>query len=214
MPYQGLSLEGQTALVTGSGRGIGAALAIGLAQAGAAVAVSDRPDRLDLAESTKSKVVAEGVKSGVYPLDVLDIPGIPKVIDQVVEDFGHLDILVNNAGIRIPKPALEVTEEDWTELRAPEIDSVESMIAKAGPGVVFCGEGVWAHKSAMHGLVARSVTVLSMPPPTRHASALGELGFQRFIEGRYEDPGQLEPLYLRRPNITYRGERKQILGKG
>ena len=73
MPYQGLSLEGQTALVTGSGRGIGAALAIGLAQAGAAVAVSDRPDRLDLAESTKSKVVAEGVKSAVYPLDVLDI---------------------------------------------------------------------------------------------------------------------------------------------
>ncbi len=108
----------------------------------------------------------------------------------------------------------EVTEEDWTELRAPEIDSVESMIAKAGPGVVFCGEGVWAHKSAMHGLVARSVTVLSMPPPTRHASALGELGFQRFIEGRYEDPGQLEPLYLRRPNITYQGKRKQILGKG
>ena len=113
MPYEGLSLKGQTALVTGSGRGIGAALAVGLAQAGADVAVSDRPDRLDLAEETKSKVEAEGVKSRVYPLDVLDIKGIPTAIDQVVQDFGRLDILVNNAGIRIPKPALEVTEEDW-----------------------------------------------------------------------------------------------------
>ena len=113
MPYEGLSLEGQTALVTGSGRGIGAALAVGLAQAGAAVAVSDRPDRLGLAEETRCKVEAEGVKSGVYSLDVLDITGIPKAIDKVVEDFGRLDILVNNAGIRIPKPALEVTEEDW-----------------------------------------------------------------------------------------------------
>ena len=108
----------------------------------------------------------------------------------------------------------EMSKETWTELRGPEIDSVESMIAKAGPGVVFCGEGVWEHKSVMRGLVPRSATVLSMRPPTRHASTLGELGFQRFIEGRYEDPGQLEPLYLRRPNITYRGERKQILGKG
>ncbi|MEE8464940.1 MAG: SDR family NAD(P)-dependent oxidoreductase, partial [Dehalococcoidia bacterium] len=106
MPYDGLSLVGQTALVTGSGRGIGAALAVGLAQAGATVAVSDRPDRLDLAEETKAKVEAEGAKSGVYPLDVLDLPSIPKAIDQVVKDFGRLDILVNNAGIRIPKPAL------------------------------------------------------------------------------------------------------------
>ena len=134
MPYQGLSLEGQTALVTGSGRGIGAALAIGLAQAGAAVAVSDRPDRLDLAESTKSKVVAEGVKSAVYPLDVLDISGIPKAIDQVVEDFGRLDILVNNAGIRIPKPALEVTEEDW--------DATIDINLK---GVFFCAQAAGKH---------------------------------------------------------------------
>ena len=92
MPYEGLSLEGQTALVTGSGRGIGAALAIGLAQAGAAVAISDRPDRLNLAEETRSKVEAEGVKSRVYSLDVLDIPGIPNTINRIVEDFGRLDI--------------------------------------------------------------------------------------------------------------------------
>ena len=137
MPYEGLSLKGQTALVTGSGRGIGAALAVGLAQAGADVAVSDRPDRLDLAEETKSKVEAEEVKSCVYPLDVLDIKGIPAAIDQVVQDFGRLDILVNNAGIRIPKPALEVTEEDW--------DATIDINLK---GVFFCAQAAGRHMVA------------------------------------------------------------------
>ncbi len=102
MPYEGLSLKGQTALVTGSGRGIGAALAVGLAQAGADVAVSDRPDRLDLAEETKDKVKAEGVKSAVYALDVLELASMRKARYQIVSDFGTLDILFNNAGILIP----------------------------------------------------------------------------------------------------------------
>ena len=113
MPYTGLSLEGKVALVTGSARGIGAALAEGLAQAGASVAVSDLPDRLELARETQSRVEAEGVESRTYELDVLDVGSIPTVIDRIVEDFGRLDILVNNAGIRIRKPALEVTEADW-----------------------------------------------------------------------------------------------------
>ena len=134
MPYEGLSLQGQTALVTGSGRGIGAALAVGLAQAGADVAVSDRLDRLDLAEETKDKVKAEGVKSAVYALDVLDLASMPKTIDQIVNDFGRLDILVNNAGIRIPKPALEVTEEDW--------DVTIDINLK---GVFFCAQAAGRH---------------------------------------------------------------------
>ena len=113
MPYSGLSLEGKVALVTGSARGIGAALAVGLAQAGAHVAVSDMPDRLELARDTQSKVEAEGVRSQTYALDVLDLPAIPQAVSRIVDDFGRLDILINNAGIRIRKPALEVTEADW-----------------------------------------------------------------------------------------------------
>ena len=113
MPYDGLSLEGKVALVTGSARGIGAALAVGLAQAGASVAVSDMAERLDLARQTQARVESEGVASGVYELDVLDLPGMTAAIDRITDDFGRLDILVNNAGIRIRKPALEVTEAEW-----------------------------------------------------------------------------------------------------
>ncbi len=113
MAYAGLSLDGKVALVTGSAQGIGATLAVGLAEAGADVAVSDMAERLELARDTQARVEAHGVRSGMYELDVLNISGIPAVVQRVLDDFGRLDILINNAGIRIPKPALEVTEEEW-----------------------------------------------------------------------------------------------------
>ena len=113
MAYSGLSLEGKVVLVTGAARGIGATLAVGLAEAGADVAVSDMASRLELTRDTQARVKALGVKSATYELDVLDIDGIPAAFQRVVDDFGTLDILINNAGIRIRKPALEVTEADW-----------------------------------------------------------------------------------------------------
>ncbi len=129
MPYEGLSLEGKVALVTGSARGIGAALAVGLAQAGAAVAVSDMPSRLDQAREVQNQIQGLGQHSGTYPLDVLDLANIRQTVDRVARDFGRLDILVNNAGIRIRKPSLEITESDW--------DSVVDTNLK---GVFFCAQ--------------------------------------------------------------------------
>ena len=77
MPYSGLSLEGKVALVTGSARGIGEALAVGLAEAGADVAVSDMASRIELARDTQARVEANGVRSATYELDVLDIHSNP-----------------------------------------------------------------------------------------------------------------------------------------
>ena len=113
MPFPGLSLEGMTALVTGAGRGIGSALAVGLAQAGASVAVTDVDDQMDGAEETADRVRREGVNGAVYQLDVRDLNNIRDVMKRAAQDLGRLDILVNNAGIRRRQPALEVTEENW-----------------------------------------------------------------------------------------------------
>ena len=88
--YAGLSLEGRVALVTGSARGIGAALAVGLAQAGADVAVSDLPAMLEDAATTQNRVEDLGRRSVTYPLDVLDLGNIRTAVDQVVKDFGRL----------------------------------------------------------------------------------------------------------------------------
>ncbi len=129
MSYDGLSLEGQVALVTGSARGIGRALAIGLAQAGAQVAVSDLQERLPEARSVQEEIEGQGCRSAAYALDVLDLSDIRTAIGRVVDDFGRLDILVNNAGIRVRKPALEVSEEDW-----------DAVIDTNLKGVFFCAQ--------------------------------------------------------------------------
>ena len=138
MTYPGLSLEGQVALVTGSARGIGAALAVGLAQAGADVAVSDIPERLDEATGVQQKIQELGRSSSTYALDVLNLDNIQSAIGAVTRDFGQLDILVNNAGIRRRKPALEVTEEDW-----------DAVIDTNLKGVFFCAQ------AAARGMIER-----------------------------------------------------------
>lgn len=113
MGYAGLSLEGKVALVTGSARGIGAALAVGLAEAGADVAVSDIPSNRAGMNEVRKRVEAQGCRSMAYDLDVLDLDQIRSTVVQAAADLGGLDILVNNAGIRRRSPALDVTEEDW-----------------------------------------------------------------------------------------------------
>ena len=134
MPYAGLSLDGMVALVTGSARGIGKAMAVGLAEAGADVAVSDMEERLADARTTQESIKGLGRNSETYALNTLDIENIQGAIGQVARDFGRLDILVNNAGIRIRKPALEVTEADW--------DVVVDTNLK---GVFFCAQAAARH---------------------------------------------------------------------
>ena len=115
MPYPGLDLTGRKALVTGAARGIGAVLAVGLAQAGADVAVSDLPtdtSRFGVAE-TAARIRAEGVTALEFDMDVQSVEAIDATVRRAAADLGRLDILVNNAGIRRRAPALEVTEADW-----------------------------------------------------------------------------------------------------
>ena len=154
MAYPGLSLEGRVALVTGSARGIGKALAIGLAQAGAAVAVSDIPDRLDGAKTVQHQIEDMGCQSGTYDLDVLDLTGIRAAIEKVVNDFGRLDVLVNNAGIRVPKPALEVTEDDWDAVVDTNLKGVFFCAQAAARPMIEQGGGRIINVSSQMALIA------------------------------------------------------------
>ena len=115
MAFAGLDLTGRKALVTGAARGIGATLAVGLAQAGADVAVCDlaSDESWEGLAETVWKIRNEGQVGLALDLDVQDVDEIRPTIRQIERDLGGLDILVNNAGIRRRAPALEVTEEDW-----------------------------------------------------------------------------------------------------
>ena len=114
MRIPSLRVDDQVALVTGSGRGIGEAIARGLAAYGAHVVITDLPDRLEPAHQVAAAIEQEhGRQALVVPLDVTSLDSIKATIDATVERFGRLDILVNNAGINIPKFAFDVTESDW-----------------------------------------------------------------------------------------------------
>ncbi len=104
-------LDGQVAIVTGSGRGIGAATAIAYADAGADVVVSART--LSQLEETAKEVRARGRRALVVPCDVLDAAQRQQLVERALAEFGRLDILVNNAGGWPPKPTLATSEEEF-----------------------------------------------------------------------------------------------------
>ena len=108
------SLAGRRAIVTGASRGIGAALAAGLARFGADVAICAR----DVAalDDCRQQIEAAGRKAVPFALDVRETAEIEPAIDRAVAALGGLDILINNAGIEQVRPSLEVDEALWDKI--------------------------------------------------------------------------------------------------
>ncbi|QTH39997.1 2-dehydro-3-deoxy-D-gluconate 5-dehydrogenase KduD [Cohnella sp. LGH] len=131
-------LAGKTAIVTGAGRGLGQAIAVGLAEAGAnLVLVTNRTS----AEETKAKAEAYGRKAIIVQADVADRSKLPSVIDAAVETFGGLDVLVNNAGIIRRAPAIEHAYSDWQEVLDVNLNSVFVLSQLAGELMIEQGHG-------------------------------------------------------------------------
>jgi 2-deoxy-D-gluconate 3-dehydrogenase len=107
-------LDGKVALVTGAGRGLGQAMAVALAEAGADVATFYRTNFLE----TQTRIESLGRRFLPVPLDLLEATAaqLGEAVDRVVREMGRLDILVNNAGIIRRAPALEVREQDWDDV--------------------------------------------------------------------------------------------------
>ena len=134
-PFQ---LDGKVALVTGAGRGIGRAIALALARAGAEVILNSRtPAEL---EAVASVIIGQGGRAQVSPFDVTDSAAVRDKIGR----YSRLDILVNNAGVNRPQPFFEVDEETLDRLIALNIkaafivaQSAARLMAEAGSGVVI-----------------------------------------------------------------------------
>ena len=112
--YPTFSLQGRKALVTGASRGIGQALAQGLAHAGADVAVAARNEQ-DL-QASLTAIRALGRKGVALSLDVTDLAAIRAGVDAACQQLGGLDILINNAGIEQVCPSLDVDEALWDRI--------------------------------------------------------------------------------------------------
>ncbi len=104
-------LTGKTALVTGAARGIGAAIATRLAEAGADVAVCDL--KAEWLEETRAAIEAAGRRAFTYAVDVADSAAVDATVAAAFKDMGRLDILVNNAGITRDTLLMRMSDADW-----------------------------------------------------------------------------------------------------
>lgn len=107
-----MQLKGKTAVVTGSGRGLGKAIALRLAQLGANIVLNDIAAS-DSIDATAAEFKAAGYPVAVTKGDVRNAEDVKAMVSAAVETFGSLDILVNNAGITKDKPMAMMSEEDW-----------------------------------------------------------------------------------------------------
>jgi NAD(P)-dependent dehydrogenase (short-subunit alcohol dehydrogenase family) len=139
---QRFSLAGKRAFVTGGSRGIGRAIAKGLARAGADVAFSYR-ERRDEAEKTLAEIESLGRRGLALPMDVSDRASVEAAAKDAHTAFGSLSILVNNAGINKPTDFDQVSDADWdnilgTNLKGPFVCAQVflPLLAKAGGGSI------------------------------------------------------------------------------
>lgn len=120
-------LEGKTALITGAARGIGKALALRFAEAGANIAFTDLEIN-DAAKETESEIAAFGVKVKGYASNAANFEQTHEVVKQIVEDFGSIDVLVNNAGITKDGLMLKMTEQQWDAVLTVNLKSAFNFI--------------------------------------------------------------------------------------
>jgi Dehydrogenases with different specificities (related to short-chain alcohol dehydrogenases) len=125
MDYSSFGLKDRIAVVTGASQGIGRAIALGLAQAGAHVALAKHPEgSMDEINKVKSEIEALGRNAIIVLTDVSQPAQLNVLMEKTKSEFGRIDILVNNAGWTGTTPALEVTEEEYDKTMDASLKSV------------------------------------------------------------------------------------------
>lgn len=125
MDYSSFGLKDQIAVVTGASQGIGRAIALGLAQAGANLVLAKHPvGNMDAIEKVRSEIEALGREAIIVKTDVAQPAQLTALMEAAKARFGRIDILVNNAGWTGTTPAIDVTEEEYDKTMAASLKSV------------------------------------------------------------------------------------------
>ncbi len=153
-PAQLFDLSGRTALVTGSGRGIGLAIARGLAGAGARIVLNGRDaDRL---AGAAADLRDDGAEPTLAVFDVTDHAAAAEAVATVERDVGPIDILVNNAGIQHRTPLEDFAEEDWSRLMRTNLDSVFHVGQAVARHMIPRGRGAIVNVCSVQSELART----------------------------------------------------------
>ena len=149
---------GKTALITGAGKNIGRACALGLAEDGFNVAINGSSDR-----AACDNVAKEAAKFGVKALVIMGDVGKPeeckRIADEAIKAFGAVDALLNNAALRPNKPFLEMSDADWERVISVDLNAAVWLARACLPGMVKKGWGRivnFAGMNAIHGHAGRA----------------------------------------------------------
>ena len=167
-------LEGQVALVTGGGRGIGRAIAERLAQAGATPVLNYLDDR-EHADATLAAVRRTAPRALAIAADVRDAAAVQRMVDQIVTAFGRIDILVNNAGIARDGFLHKLTDEQWHDVIATNLTGVYNVTRRVMPHMRAARSGRVATISSVIGFTG------NLGQAAYAASKAGVMGFTRSV---------------------------------
>jgi len=157
MTYAAFDLTGKVALITGAYRGLGLAIARGLAQAGATVVLNGRrPEELATAAN---KLGGEGLRASTAVFDVTDAAAIKRAVDGIEASYGHLDIVVNNAGIQRRNPIVAFPKQDWDDVMATNLTAPFLVSQAALPAMIARRAGKIIHIASMLSDLARPTVV-------------------------------------------------------
>jgi 2-deoxy-D-gluconate 3-dehydrogenase len=153
--YSSFGLQNKIAVVTGASQGIGRAIALGLAQAGAHVVLAKYPGpRQDEAKGVQSEIEALGRRALIVQTDVAQVTQVQALMDQAKAEFGRIDILVNNAGWTGTTSALDVTEDEYDKTMAASVKSVFFACQAAAKVMIPQGGGKIINIGSNFGVVA------------------------------------------------------------
>jgi 7-alpha-hydroxysteroid dehydrogenase len=145
-------LTDRVAIVTGAGRGIGAASAVALAEAGADVVLAARTD--EQLRAVASQVEATGRRAVVVVADLSDLDAVAGLADTAVEAFGRVDVLVNNVGGTMPRPLLDTSPRFLEEAFHFNVATAHALVRAAVPHLLATGGGSIVNISSVMGRAA------------------------------------------------------------
>jgi NAD(P)-dependent dehydrogenase (short-subunit alcohol dehydrogenase family) len=144
-------LSGRVALVTGASKGLGRAMALGLAQAGASLALCAR-DAEGLAAS-RAEAEQHGVRAETFGMDVTSRQSVRDAVAAALARFGRIDVLLNDAGVNLRKPALEFSEDEWDRVVDTNLKGYFLVAQAVGEHMVASGGGKIINVGSILGTV-------------------------------------------------------------